>query len=118
MKALSIRQPWAWAILNGKDIENRNWRTTYRGEFFIHAGKNFDHAGYLWIIENKHLFAVAIPEISDFQLGGVVGKAVIVDCVEADPSPFFFGAFGFKLVDPEPVDFIPCKGRLNFFSIT
>ena len=28
MKALSIRQPWAWAILHaGKDIENRDWRT-------------------------------------------------------------------------------------------
>lgn len=26
--ALSIRQPWAWAILHaGKDIENRDWHT-------------------------------------------------------------------------------------------
>jgi hypothetical protein len=26
MKALSIKQPWVWAILNvGKDIENRTW---------------------------------------------------------------------------------------------
>ena len=32
MKALSIRQPWAWAIINaGKDIENRQWPTKFRG---------------------------------------------------------------------------------------
>jgi hypothetical protein len=39
MKALSIKQPWAWLIVNGhKDIENRDWRSDnpglkYRGEF-------------------------------------------------------------------------------------
>ena len=38
-RALSIRQPWAWLILNGyKDLENRTWRTDYRGPLLIHAG--------------------------------------------------------------------------------
>ena len=32
MKALSIHQPWAWAILNaGKTVENRTWSTNYQG---------------------------------------------------------------------------------------
>ena len=32
--ALSIRQPWAWLIVNGyKDIENRDWKTHYRGRW-------------------------------------------------------------------------------------
>lgn len=32
MIALSIRQPWAWHILHsGKDIENRDWPTKFRG---------------------------------------------------------------------------------------
>ena len=45
--ALSIRQPWAWLIVNGyKDIENRDWKTHYRGRFYVHAGKQFDKAGY------------------------------------------------------------------------
>ncbi len=53
MKALSIKQPWAWAILNaGKDIENRNWKTNFRGKFYIHASKKFDKSGYLWLKEN------------------------------------------------------------------
>ena len=31
MKALSIRQPWAWLILHaGKDIENRDWKPRIR----------------------------------------------------------------------------------------
>lgn len=43
VKALTIRQPWAWAtIYGGKDVENRRRRTAYRGPLLIHAGKNPD----------------------------------------------------------------------------
>jgi len=36
MKALSIRQPWAWLIVDGyKDIENSTWHTNYRGPALI-----------------------------------------------------------------------------------
>jgi hypothetical protein len=32
LRALSLRQPWAWLVANGyKDIENRSWRTNHRG---------------------------------------------------------------------------------------
>ena len=31
-KAISIRQPWAWLIVNGyKDVENRIWPANLRG---------------------------------------------------------------------------------------
>ena len=47
MKALSIRQPWAWLILNaGKDIENRSWYTSVRGRVLIHASKGMTLAEY------------------------------------------------------------------------
>ena len=40
MKALSVRAPWWWAILHcGKDIENRDWYTNFRGTIYLHAGK-------------------------------------------------------------------------------
>jgi hypothetical protein len=33
MKALSIRQPWAWLVVNGwKNIENRECRFSNRGD--------------------------------------------------------------------------------------
>ncbi|MFI6603744.1 hypothetical protein ACIBHX_46575 [Nonomuraea sp. NPDC050536] len=38
--ALTVRQPWAWALAwGGKNIENRSWTTSYRGWIAIHAGK-------------------------------------------------------------------------------
>ena len=43
MKALTIKQPWAYLIIHGgKDIENRTWRTKYRGRILIHAAKADD----------------------------------------------------------------------------
>ena len=45
-KALSVRQPWAWLIVNGwKPIENRSRRTNVRGRILIHASLKFDHIG-------------------------------------------------------------------------
>ncbi|MCP4687042.1 MAG: ASCH domain-containing protein, partial [Desulfobacterales bacterium] len=68
MKALSIRQPWAWLIANGyKDIENRSWRTSFRGEFLIHAGKKFDGAGWDWAVAETN---IALPGKKEYELGG------------------------------------------------
>lgn len=41
MRILTVRQPWAWAIFHGKDVENRvrNIAGDFRGPIAIHAGK-------------------------------------------------------------------------------
>ena len=40
---LSVRQPWAGLIVKGiKAIENRTWRTHYRGDLLIHASGKWD----------------------------------------------------------------------------
>lgn len=40
MKALTIKQPYATLIAEGiKEYEFRTWKTNYRGEFLVHAGK-------------------------------------------------------------------------------
>jgi hypothetical protein len=47
MKILTVRQPWAWAIIHGgKDVENRtrNIAGLYRGPVAIHAGLAYDAA--------------------------------------------------------------------------
>lgn len=42
MKALTVKQPWAWAIIHGgKDVENRSRKTNYRGKLCIHAGLGY-----------------------------------------------------------------------------
>lgn len=45
MRILTVRQPWAWAIVHGgKDVENRprNIAGGYRGPIAIHAGLAYD----------------------------------------------------------------------------
>lgn len=46
MKALTVQQPWAWAIVEHDKVENRSWSTSYRGPFAIHAGKTEDPDGF------------------------------------------------------------------------
>lgn len=105
MKALSIRQPWAWRIIHeGKDIENRCWPTRFRGTFLIHAAKGVDAE------DRDEVRATSMP------LGGIVGMADIVDCVSGSDSPWFFGPYGFVLENVRPLPFIPCKGALSFFT--
>lgn len=44
MRALSIKQPWAWAIAAGfKPVENRPWGTAYRGLIAVQASLTVDH---------------------------------------------------------------------------
>lgn len=48
MRAITIRQPWAWAVIHaGKTVENRsrNIAGDYRGLVAIHAGLTIDAAG-------------------------------------------------------------------------
>lgn len=41
MKVLTIKEPWATLILEGKKtIETRTWNTNYRGIILLHASKN------------------------------------------------------------------------------
>uniref|UniRef100_A0A6M3JMG7 Putative ASCH domain-containing protein n=1 Tax=viral metagenome TaxID=1070528 RepID=A0A6M3JMG7_9ZZZZ len=117
MRALSIQQPWAWAILHGKPVENRTWPVRHMGPFLIHTGKKFDREGYVWLLKNRKLLTEDIPHPDQFKMGGVIGRSNIVDCVDRHPSPFFFGPWGFVLKDSQPVDFIPCKGKLGFFEV-
>lgn len=124
LPALSIRNPYAWAIIHaGKDIENRDWPTNVRGEFYIHAAKGMSRAEYqdfeafyntLWR-QNKSL--PMLPPPAQLVKGGIVGKAKLVDCVKQHGSPWFFGKYGFVIEDAEPVEFVPYKGQLGFFDI-
>jgi hypothetical protein len=105
MKALSIMQPWAHLITTGqKDVENRTWWTAYR-----HAGKKADRD-----FDVKNI-AMHLTIADDLDLGGIVGQAVLVDCVASSASPWFFGPYGFMIRHAEPLPFRPCLGALGFF---
>lgn len=115
MKALSIRQPWAWLIANGiKNIENRNWSTDFRGEFLIHASKTFDHEGYKFV---KNHFHINIPKSFEYDLGGIIGKTELIDCVTQHDSKWFFGKYGFVLINSRPINFREVRGMQSFFDV-
>lgn len=121
--ALSIRQPWAWLILNaGKDIENRDWRTNFRGRVLIHASKSCAKAEYkntinFMVDRGIDRLDTDLPAIDRFERGGIIGSVEIVDCTDNSESPWFVGAFGFVLRNPKPLPFVPWKGQLGFFNV-
>lgn len=122
MKALSIRQPWAWLIVQGyKDVENRLWPTRFRGRIYVHTGKQLDK---LSSIEEGCIGA----ELDDkawgeflkrkWPLGAIVGSVEIVDCVISSSSPWFIGPYGFVLANPVVYRTpIPYKGELRLFEV-
>lgn len=121
MKALSIRQPWAWLIVNGyKDIENRSWNTKYRGQVLIHAASGLTKHEYNAALEFCRTvhpnLPVNIPRYESIERGGIVGVATITGTCESSSSPWFFGPVGFQLKDARPVPFYPLRGRLSFFD--
>jgi len=136
VKAISIRQPWAWFIINaGKVIENRTWRCHYRGPIAIHASK-LPTSGRLYedaiddFYDGKGMALRSGVDLSKpnwttpitmgmfvEQSGAIVGTARIVDCVTESPSPWFVGPYGLVLEDVRPTPVIPCRGALGLWTV-
>lgn len=120
--ALSVRQPWASAIVHGvKDIENRDWSTETRGFVCIHASrwthKNFaEDTNDFWSLVSDRRITAELPKINNEHFGAIIGVAEIVDCVRRSSSPWFVGRYGFVLAKAMPVDPIPVNGQLGFFD--
>jgi hypothetical protein len=121
---LSVRQPWAWLIVNGfKDIENRVWSTSFFGPLLIHAGKTMTRADYeacqifVGSIDSEKLKGLWFPTFSELKRGGIVGACDMKRVVTSSTSPWFVGPFGLVLGEAYSLPFHPCPGRLGFFKI-
>jgi hypothetical protein len=90
MKALSIKQPYASLIAhNIKNIENRTWKTNFRGKIFIHASAK--SAGALYeLLDEKQIEAMnnhwTNSPYPNRPLSAIIGEVDIVDCVINHPS--------------------------------
>lgn len=115
MKALTICQPWAWAILAGlKRVENRTWMTGHRGVLAVHAGKSRQ-----WLCD-------VLPDGTPVDhgrliYGAVLGTVEVTDCVrveEVKGDPFASGPWCWLLRNPvllpEP---IPWAGKPGLFDV-
>lgn len=120
--ALSVRQPWAFALALGwKDVENRSWRVLsgtrkHRGPFCIHASRGMTRAEYEQAAETISGLGFECPAPDELPRGGIVGVATLVDIVRDHDSPWFFGPRGLVVADARLVEFIPAAGALDFFE--
>lgn len=95
MKALSIRQPWAEAILNlGKRVENRSWQTChYRGPLLIHAAKGctlLEYGDAANTIDRIVGRDDSVPSFKSLHRGGIVGVCNVVGVRYGEPDDHAF----------------------------
>ena len=80
VRVLSIRQPFSGWIFGKPDtrkfIENRTWKTKYRGELFIHASGKWE-AGYEDIRAEE-------AGVDRFKTGHIIGHVNLVEIVTFD----------------------------------
>ena len=122
MKCLSISQPFADLIISGKkSIELRDWNTSFRGEFLIHAPIKIR-------VEDCKRLSIS----KKLPVGVIVGKAILYDVKKYNSqkeliqdkkfhhasTKFQNKKFGFMLKNPKLFRVpIPWKGKLGFFDV-
>jgi hypothetical protein len=115
IKAITIRQPFAWAVFHGKAVENRNWATRYRAPLVIHAGRSRASLG-------ARLPRRLRPKPADLHFGALVGVVRLVDCVPYSEAvagnPFTAGPWCWLLEDARAfVEPVPCSGRRGLWEV-
>jgi hypothetical protein len=109
MKTISVKQPWAYLICSGiKDIENRSWKTDFRGRVLIHAPTNISKFGWEHILPHNEI-----------KKSSIIGSVEIIDCVKKHSSIWAEqDKWNWVLKDPilfnKPINNI--KGKLSFWN--
>lgn len=125
MKTITIKEPYATLITEGyKEYEFRVWKTNYRGDILIHAGKSYDKDN-LARFKDKNL---------TYSPGKIIAKAKITDCVLVDEEfakkmlekdPVVYSnlkrkrdkkLYGFKIENIEKIDPIEVNGKLSLWE--
>jgi hypothetical protein len=120
--ALSVRQPWAWAIVHaGKDIENRSEYSVRAGgmrpgRVAIHAASGVRRVEYDWAVWRMARDGVVVPRPDALVRSAVIGAVEVVDLVRESDSPWFGGPVGLVLRDPVPCAPIPAAGARGYFA--
>jgi hypothetical protein len=121
LKALTIAQPWAECIVRkGKNVENRSWRTKFRGYFAIHSSASSSKERFDTCNED---YGISVDP-KKVAYGSIIGFARLIDVISADEvsrdtKKWFQGDYGFvldsviKLKEP-----IRVKGALSFWKLS
>ncbi|TDO68842.1 ASCH domain-containing protein [Flavobacterium chryseum] len=112
MRALSIKQPYASLIANGiKNIENRTWRTNFRGRIYIHASaKIVDVEFSTGQTADLYLNNIWYPGVGFSKemkvVSAIIGEVDIIDCVVNHSS-----------IWAEKLPYCPITGKPFFMKI-
>ena len=120
MKALSVRQPWAYFLVTGeKAIEHRSWRTKHRGDLLICASSQRDSS-----IDFPGIDPGEIKEM--MPLGVAVGVINLVDVREFTQNDLNAAmmeevteppGFAWVAENPREIEPFPVKGKLHLFEV-
>lgn len=117
--ALTIRQPWAWAIVAGhKLVENRSWRTRYRGPLYIHAGRLDSPQEREKCTAICTALGIEIPDVRTLPTHAIIATAQLVDVVNienAETSPWASGPWCWILSNVQPITPVPMRGALKLW---
>ena len=119
MKALTVKAPWAWAIIHAaKDVENRTWSTAYRGPLAIHAGVVCTRTYHTWAAGWMAAIDVDTPPLDELAKGCVIGTVEVVDCVRDSGRRWgMSGNWHWILRDPKPCQPRFVRGSLSFWTL-
>ena len=125
MKVITIKQPFASLIVEGlKEYEFRTWKTKYRGEILIHAGKGIDKKA----IKKFEKYNLEYPN------GCIIAKVSLTDCIKIDDearkmlkekNPLVYSSiikhtewtgYGFKIENVEKIKPIFINGKLSLWD--
>lgn len=128
MKALSIRQPWAWLIAMAagyerpQRVENRQWSTEYRGPLLIHAAKTLDLGGAGRTVQRR-------PDLKGIEdpftwepygmRGGLIGICYLANVAVPKGDEWYDhnSRYGWILEYAYPIPFAPMPGLPGLFDV-
>lgn len=113
--ALTVRAPWAQSILLlGKDVENRTWRTHYRGTLYVHVGSRAPTRAMLSALETvigARMFETVQRHPLWERRSAIIGSVELLDCIEDSRSRWALpGAWHWILTNPKRLRPIPQLG--------
>jgi hypothetical protein len=126
LNTLSVQQPYALLeVLGIKDIENRTWKTDYRGRIYIHACAWKSGRPTYQLTEEQKSIASNYPIVKslldekELMYSAIIGHVDLVDIVE-DSSSVWALKNHYHWILANPVMFertvVNVKGQLNFWD--
>jgi hypothetical protein len=127
-KVLTVKNPWATFIVKGiKDVENRLWKTSYRGKLLIHSSMKSETS----VIFSKEIIRElgkypcgSYLSDGDYINGCIIGSVDLTDCVVGYPSIWAEKSDEITIYNwvlENPAEFekpIPCKGKLGLWTLS